>query len=464
MSARRRLFVTTGLLALAGVGAAVYALALRSADEAAQRSAAERARLLPGDFPPVDEIRLERRSKEGGVEHIRLRRRGSRWWLVAPVEAPAAEEEVEGLLARLHAARAEGVVSDGHVDESRLQEYGLHPPRIRLTLVGGERTRWIEVGAKNPFDDRLFIRTYEGTPDAADEAPVTAVDGALDYPLSKSVFLLRERRVLPLDPETVERVEVDAVSPAYRLVRDGSTWRAERPFRGRADEGTVRSILDTLARLQAIEFADALPAGRPLGQIRVGRIGGDEEVLELFGVEDGDLLRLWSRGPLGIAQVQADALRRLEFSDFDLREKRLLDVDRMQVDRVVVRVGERTFTLERTDASWQVTEPVQALAATWKVTAALYAIEQLRASAFYEGERSPADLGLDPPKWTVELYAGAAHLGTLRVGARAPSSVEPRRYALGREGGRISIVRERDLKAIPRRLEDVLDAGAAAPR
>ena len=458
MSAKKRLLVGTLFLLLAGGAVAGGALYLHRSDEAAEAAAAEASRLVPADFPEVERITLLRQT-EDGAEEIRLARGSEGWRIEAPVQAPAAPEEVEGLLSRVRAARSKGEVARGAAADARLEEYGLSPPRVSLTLEGGGRTLRIDAGRKTPYDETLFVRTTS----AGVTGPILRVDGALEFPLEKSVFVFRERHVFPMAPEDVEAVEVTAVDPPYRLVREGDVWRLETPVRDRADEATVQKILDTLDRLQAIEFAPALPAGEPLGTIRLGLKGGGEQVLDLYGVKDGDLMRLWSRGPLGVAQVQADALRRLEFTDFDLRWKRLLDLDRTKVRRIVVRRGKAHFALEREGEAWWIVEPERKKAADWKVSAGLYALEQLRAERFYDGDEAPAALGLDPPKWRIELFVGKEPLGRLAIGNTAPSIVDPLRYAQGTAEDRISIVRERDLKELPRSIAQLTDASPPSP-
>ncbi|MBT4503796.1 MAG: DUF4340 domain-containing protein, partial [Gemmatimonadetes bacterium] len=91
-------------------------------------------RVLPFEKEEVEEVRL---ASAGG--RIVLVREGAEGWsLKEPVEAPATESEVDGLLNRLKNANAEGFVAE-EADSESLDEFGLAPiTTLEVSLLVGE--------------------------------------------------------------------------------------------------------------------------------------------------------------------------------------------------------------------------------------------------------------------------------------------------------------------------------------
>src|SRR6266487_800429 len=76
-----------------------------------------------------------------GDEKIELRRRDNRWRLETPIKDQADSFLIENLLSDLGNWQKEGTISAKEIDadKSKLSEYGLNKPRLRLKLLGPDK-------------------------------------------------------------------------------------------------------------------------------------------------------------------------------------------------------------------------------------------------------------------------------------------------------------------------------------
>lgn len=133
---RRRILINLAVVALAGLLAAVAWVDFDRGEGVPR---------LTGLSP--EEIRVVRIQDSDG-ETVRMERRGDRWAITEPVEAPASQFHVEQLLqiSRAPSERRYGM------DDVDGRELGLIPPQIKLALNG----KGIGLGDTDPMDDLRY--------------------------------------------------------------------------------------------------------------------------------------------------------------------------------------------------------------------------------------------------------------------------------------------------------------------
>ena len=143
-----RLRTTIVLAVLAALlGGAYYRFEVRGR-EARQRALLAERRVVSFDAARVREITIEK-----AAERVVLRGAGDRWRIVAPVDEPADESVVEGLLSFVH--RLEKVRAlDGLAD---LKTVGLDAPAVRLGLgLENGETLTLLLGGPNPVHTGVY--------------------------------------------------------------------------------------------------------------------------------------------------------------------------------------------------------------------------------------------------------------------------------------------------------------------
>ena len=95
-----------------------------------------------------------------GDEKIELRRRDNRWRLETPIKDQADSSLIENLLRDLGNWQKEGTISAKEIDadKSKLSEYGLNKPKLRLKLLGEDKPPAILFGKDAALEGKMYVR------------------------------------------------------------------------------------------------------------------------------------------------------------------------------------------------------------------------------------------------------------------------------------------------------------------
>jgi hypothetical protein len=367
-----------------------------------------------------------------------LERSGEGWRLVAPLQTAADKAILDRLvhhllgLERLREVGRER--ADGTIEPpGELWLFGLEPARFTVTLSGvGSSSVVLRVGKKNNFDGSIYVKRD-------DAAEVLQVDGALEYQVDKSLYQLRDKRLLPFAEEDVSRVTVHR--------RDGASFAIERgengfvlaePRRLPADRSTVSGMLSALANVRAQEFVSELGTleertryglDLPVARVVLAFAGGEEQEVWLTRqAVGGDSVHYAMRAGdhpillLGSAWV----LDKVDVDPETLRDRRLLRFSRDEVRRLTLRRGDERLVFERrrdemdTRDEWHILEPEVAPADDAALAGILYRLGAMKAKRILHEEVTEEELaaaGLDEPEVVVELHGAQGSLGSVRFAA-----------------------------------------------
>jgi hypothetical protein len=172
----------------------------------------------------------------------RLKKSGTIWSIVEPVQAEADAGEltsISGSLASLEVSRV--------VDEkpANLQGFGLEPPHIdvRFKVKGQPGERRILFGDKTPTGGDLYAKL-------PDSPRVFLVPSYLDSSFNKSTFALRDKAVLKVDRQKADGLELATGRTQIVLAKSGESWSLVKPIAARADYGAVEGAIERLASAQ----------------------------------------------------------------------------------------------------------------------------------------------------------------------------------------------------------------------
>jgi len=253
-----------------------------------------------------------------------------------------------------------------------------------------------------------------------------------DKPKEKVFADLDKARIAEL------RVQPAAGEPVH-LVREGEAWRLEQPAAA-ADPTAVDSLLTSLASLEVADVVSEQPgelAEYGLAQPKLtveARVEGATEPLKLMlgdNVPAGS--GVYARVPTAprLFTVSTAAETAFAKTPFDLRDRRLVKLERDAVRSVTASGPGGGFALTRAGDDWRVSEPVETLAGRWAVDGLLGTLESLRIDAVAAEHASAAELkrfGLAPPARRVTLDLGEAGSQTLEIGGKTPGD-ESKYYA-----------------------------------
>jgi hypothetical protein len=389
---------------------------------------------------------------QNGDEKIEIRRRENKWRIETPIKDLADGALVENLLSDLETWQKEGTIpaKDIDADKSKLNEYGLNRPKLKLKLIGSDRPPEILFGKDAALEGRMYIRF-----DNSKETFLARQSVKKD--IDKKAEEFRDKKLTDLTTAQVRRIALKTPAGEMELEKKGDHWDIVKPLRARADDEKVGDLIAqiTTARIQQFvtdDHGDLRPYGlaEPRGSIMLFSQEGkkDQKVeiadsIKVFGREDkGQMLQIGSvpekekdqtyvrfapRGSVYTLPRKIEEV--LNAKPADLRDYHLVRVDTNVLDRITIDVpGKGKTVLARKDGNWTIANKNNVPADSGAVRRLINALQNERVTKFVEDVASNLPkYGLDKPRLqltfssfasenTAETKAGEQPFATLAFG------------------------------------------------
>jgi hypothetical protein len=329
---------------------------------------------------------LEFKSADGQVSKVE--KTGDAWKLVDPVQADADGGEISSVTSAVASAEINRVVDENASD---LKAYGLDPARmdIGFRVKGQKDARHLLVGEKTPTGEDLYARL-------PDQKRVFLIDAYNESAINKTTFALRDKKILKIDRNAVEGLELTDGSNTFQFARTGMDWRIVKPIAARADYGQLEGAVERLATAQMQGLtSEADPdlkkygLDKPTATITL-TVGGKPTTLALGKTENAVVFAKDSTRSMIFTvapTVKTDLFKELG----DYRRKDLFDARSFTASKVEIRRGADTLAFEKKSQNgkdtWQKADGKTA--DTMKVEEFLSKLTALRAQSF-EATANPA--------------------------------------------------------------------------
>ena len=171
------------------------------------------------------------------------------WKMIQPVQAKAAARAVEDIASALDGLKVVVFEADGEYDPTN---YGLVQPRITVTLqfTSDGPIQELQIGSDAGTPGRVYVAR-------SDHRAVYAVNREIYTTLNKTVFDLRDKRIIDFQRTTTHRFAIrqgDSEIVCQKNV-DGE-WEITAPIALKADGQAVDDLLFGVDALKAVAFVD----------------------------------------------------------------------------------------------------------------------------------------------------------------------------------------------------------------
>jgi len=399
---------------------------------------------------------------QNGDEKIDIRRHDNKWRIETPFKDQADGALVENLLSDLETWQKEGTIpaKDIDADKSKLNEYGLNRPKLKLKLIGSYRPPEILFGKDAALEGRMYVR-FENSKETF------LAKQSVKKDIDKKAEEFRDKKLTDLTTAQVRRIALKTPAGEMELEKKGDHWDIVKPLRARADDEKVGDLIAqvTTARIQqfvADDHGDLRPYGlaEPRGSITLfGQEGKRDQKVEIadsikvFGQEDkGQMLQIGSLpekekdqvyvrfAPRGAVYTLPKKIEEvLNIKPADLRDYHLVRIDTNVLDRITIDVpGKGKTVLARKDGNWTIASRNNAPADSGAVRRLIDTLQNQRVTKFVEDVASNLPkYGLDKPHLqltfssfasenTAETKAGEQPFATLAFGKEDGDNVYAR--------------------------------------
>jgi hypothetical protein len=387
-----------------------------------EEARARRKRLLDLQAKDITRLELVRTNQT-----ILLEKSGEHWQVTKPINTRASSPAVNSILDELEFAERDRLLTAKELEGTSPADFGLHAPRLRLTVHRKKGTATLLFGSETPTKDAIYAQ-LEGRNEIllARKSTYDRLDRTLDE--------LRERTVVDFSPAAATRLEIKDRERVIELTKSDTPprWTLIRPLAARADQTTVNRLLSDLAVLRAIDFLSDDPKDlhayqlhEPTREITVWT--ADSSKTLLIGApltNDTTKLSAKLKGTDSIVSLPADTIAKFALQPNDLRDRLVLAFSEIDVRSLEIVRGSHRLLLARTNDTWHIEALNPLPAETSIVRNTLEQLARLSAREFVADV--PTDLdkyGLAAPTITVTIQGDTTNiLAQLLVGSTDPTN------------------------------------------
>jgi len=388
-----------------------------------KRPSTEEARQRAQNVVNFDRNKIDGIVIKNGDQQIEIRRRDNKWRLETPIKDQADGALVENLLSDLENWQKEGSIPAKAIeaDKSKLNEYGLNSPKLKLKLLGQGRPPEIWFGKDAALEGRMYVRLQNSK-------ETFLAKQSVRKDVDKKPEEFRDRKLTDLTTAQVRRITLKTPAGEVELEKKADHWDIIKPLRARADDGKVGDLISqiTSARIQqfvADDRGDLRPYGlaEPRGSITLFdeaqkkdqkvEIG---ESIKVFGQEnkgqtlqignmpekekDQIYVRFTPRGSVYTLPKKTDDI--LNTKPADLRDNHLVRIDTNILDRITIDApGKGKTVLARKEGNWTIANRNNAPADSGAVQRLIDTLQNERVTRFVEDVASNLPkYGLDKPQ------------------------------------------------------------------
>lgn len=386
--------LATAIMLLAAIGLAVFVGTTNRWRFSPDRLNTVGSPLFRFDPSQIHGIKI----KNGDTSYT-LQQSGEGWRIKNGSGDDASPQMVQALMqAALESPILDRIDASEVGDEKKLSTFGVSKSSLQIDFLG-DRPGTLLIGKSSPDATRTYVSFKNSN-------TVYLVPKSFADLVSTDPEAFRERRLLAIDPATVEHITVRNGPSVIELKRIGSTWSILKPVIDQADPAAVQSLLGTLARTAIQSFIGKNAAHRHPGEaldfsgsIELRSPATDEPLHITLTRPDESGARTVELQPRNISGLLPPDTPDLSAIDLNsLRDRALARINPDMVDAITIKTPRTTLTIGRNGESWQPSPiPIEAL---------IQSLASTTVTSYRPATPTViADLGLADPPYRIDFTA-----------------------------------------------------------
>jgi hypothetical protein len=352
-----------------------------------------------------DRVKIDGVVIQNGDDKIEMRRRDNKWRLEMPIKDQADGSLIENLLSDLENWQKDATISAKEIeaDKSKLNEYGLNKPKLRVKLLGQDRPPEIFFGKDAALEGKMYVRLEDSK-----ETFLAAQTVKKDVEKKPEEF--RDRKLTDLSTAQVSRVVLKSPVGEMELEKRNDHWEILKPLRARGDDQKIADLIAQVTTAQIQQFVaadqgDLHPFGlaEPRGAITLfSKDDKQGQLLQIGGIsqkeKDQVYVRSASRGFVYALPKKIEEV--LNTRPDDLRDRHLVRIDTNILDRITIDApGKGKIVLARKNENWTIASRNNAPANSGEVRRLVDTLQNEQVTKFVEDVASNLPkYGLDKPQ------------------------------------------------------------------
>jgi hypothetical protein len=396
------------LVILAALGGYVYFKEFRGKDDQRKQEDAKR-KVFQFAGKDIEEITV---IQDGSPTITGVRKNDKDWALTEPAGLEADSAEWETLASHVVGLEKEKVASENATD---LAPFGLSHPAVQLSVKqkGGEKVD-ILFGDENPLKMLRYVKLST--------SPEVFLSSNSLTNFKKSLTDLRNKTVLEINPENVDRLVIVDGAKKTSFKKSGEDWMLDQPIEARADNAEVSGFIGTVQFARASEFADASIDAKKAGldpptlQVTLHDTKAQMDRTVVIGKEkDKDKFYAKDAARPVIFVIDKQLTEKLRRPQMEWRDKTIAKVDRDKTDEIEIVKGADKISLKKTGSDWKLGDGRKV--SSDMILGMMDILDFERAKDILEPGKTPPSAGLDKPKLQATFREGGKETARLAFGA-----------------------------------------------
>lgn len=350
---------------------------------------------------------------------------GDSWWLTAPGRAPADTSRISDMVNFLEVQEV-----TEFVDEScdSLEQYGLAAPSLTITAWLDDDRNQVSIEVGDHSDPGGKFRYARET--GSKKVFTVTQEFADKYP--PDFFYLRSKTVCDFDRSDITRYRLACNNTVFELTRNAeSQWQLQKPRKIPTDSGAAGTLLSDLAYLRGMGLK---PAETDFGEtfIRIELFARDSETAgytaDIGGVPEDGVGR-WIRFSEDdtVFKIPDSDVDRFLKSEFDFRNKIILDLDRETIRRISIEKDGKTLTFHSSGETFELPDDSGVEMDAAALDELYWSMSRMVISGITEEYMTPdavelSKYGLDHPRVILKVVTNKGALDPVRIGNNAENS------------------------------------------
>jgi len=303
-----------------------------------------------------------------------------------------------------------GTTVNSVVDEhaSNLKDFGLDPPATTLNVATSATPPnfTLLIGDSTPTNDAVYAQV-------AGNPRVVTLPGYGKSTLQKTLFDLRDKRVLTLDQDQIQRLDVTSKGKTYTLTKNpDGVWDLVLPPPVRADNFSVQNLFSGLQNTNMVSIVKEQKAGareygldQPTLTVKFSTSSGSQAIE--VGKKDGNNYDATNSTLAPIFTLGSDFVTRYQTDPATLRDKAFFSFSNFDTKTVDLTTPKEHRVFEQQNLKWKQTAPKAKDETTEKMEDLLNALTDVKAVTFPKATSGNlAPFGLDKPLYTIKVTYG----------------------------------------------------------
>lgn len=346
---------------------------------------------------------------------LELKRKGEVWEISGVRGAQGDNDAIMNFLQSIQFSKIQEFINE---NPDSLEPYGLTPPKLKLVLEGEKgKTHTIALG--NSKDERGYFTKIN------DSSNVILTGAKLFQTLSQKTVAFLDKTLLEFEEKEILELSLRSDKETIHAVRAGDkNWDILSPIKTTADLSTMNSLLFDLKDAKITEFIkisldipEVFGLNNPRKSLHLKMKDGKIWALQLGNQSsDGQQVFANRSDESTVFSISKEVVGKLFRSLHDLRNKKLLEFESDEVNKISIETPDTLFELKKNDSEWILEKPekIKTLHIGHDL---VWSLKGLEFNSIVSPPL-PANLsGLDTPLFTISIWKNdLEEITTLKVG------------------------------------------------